>query len=48
MVSAAKFEVFGFIGENVSDQVDTLKGKDGILQIYLLFLSNLIIEVPKL
>ena len=45
---SAKFEDFCFIRENVSYWFDTLKGKDSILLIYLLFLSNLIVEVPEL
>ena len=45
---SAKFEDFSFVRENVSYWFDTLKGKDSILLIYLLFLSNLIVEVPEL
>ena len=45
---SAKFQDFGFIREKVSYWFDTLKGKYGILLIYLLFLSNLIVEVLEL
>ena len=43
-----KFEDFAFIREKVSKWYDILNGKDGILLIYLLLLSNLIIDIVEI
>ena len=43
-----KFEDFALQEKGFLNWYDTLNGKDGILLIYLLFLSNLIIDIMEL